>query len=29
MPPGAFFMLGVITWFARNRLEKSTATEAK
>lgn len=23
MPPGAFFMLGIITWFARNRLEKS------
>lgn len=25
MPPGAFFMLGLITWFARNRLEKSMA----
>lgn len=25
MPPGAFFMLGLITWFARNRLEKSLA----
>jgi Na+-transporting NADH:ubiquinone oxidoreductase subunit D len=23
MPPGAFFMLGIITWFARNRLERS------
>ena len=23
MPQGAFFMLGIITWFARNRLERS------
>ena len=23
MPPGAFFMLGIITWFDRNRLERS------
>lgn len=23
MPPGAFFMLGIITWYARNRLERS------
>jgi len=23
MPPGAFFMLGIITWFARNMLERS------
>lgn len=23
MPPGAFFMLAMITWFARNRLERS------
>ena len=23
MPPGAFFMLGIITWIARNRLERS------
>jgi len=23
MPSGAFFMLGIITWFARNRLERS------
>ena len=26
MPPGAFFTLGVVTWFARNRLEKSMST---
>lgn len=25
MPPGAFFMLGIITWFARNRLERAQA----
>ncbi len=25
MPSGAFFMLAVITWFARNRLEKSNS----
>ncbi|MFC1669222.1 Rnf-Nqr domain containing protein [Spirochaetota bacterium] len=25
MPPGAFFMLGIITWFARSRLEKAEA----
>ena len=23
MPSGAFFMLALITWFARNRLEKT------
>ncbi len=26
MPPGAFFTLGVVTWFARGRLEKSMST---
>ncbi|TFH40580.1 MAG: NADH:ubiquinone reductase (Na(+)-transporting) subunit D [Chrysiogenales bacterium] len=29
MPPGAFFMLGVVTWFARNRLETSMSGEGR
>lgn len=29
MPPGAFFMLGIITWYARNRIERSEEAKEK